>query len=412
MIQVEGLGKRYSIPSVRSARASWASRLLRLRDRSHDLWALRDASFQVAKGEVVAIVGRNGAGKSTLLKILSGVTRPTTGRARMRGRVSSLLEVGTGFHPDLTGRENVFLNGALLGMNRAEIRRKFDRIVSFAEVGEFIDTPVKRFSTGMQMRLAFAVAAHLDGEILMIDEALSVGDAAFQAKCVEAMSAARSGGRTVLLVSHNAAMLRGLARRAILLQNGQIEADGSIQEILGRYMATSADRAEIDLRSYASREGTGEARIESVTLLGPDGVPTNRTYHGGPLHIRILVSFARPFAHPQFGARLHSTEGEALVDLQGRHSGLMLERAEGLCEVDVRVDAFHLYPGRYVLSLWVYDRSLRRLLDHTKFCATLVVDPGDPTGRGVPLCSGQGMVFVPSRWEARCLRESPVCVGA
>jgi len=408
-ILVEGLSKRYRIRAPRSqARSGFRVPGLGFRD----LWALRDVSFEVAAGEVVGILGRNGAGKSTLLKILSGVTWPTTGRARMRGRVISLLEVGTGFHPDLTGRENVYLNGALLGMTRAEIRRKFDEIVAFAEVEPFLDTPIKHYSTGMQMRLAFAVAAHLDGEIMIVDEALSVGDAAFQAKCAEAMAAARDGGRTVLLVSHNVAMLRGLAGRAILLQNGRIEADGAIQDICGRYLAANADVAEVDLRDYASREGTGEARFDAVRLLGPDGALTNRTWLGGPLHVRFRVTFHRPIAAPQFGVRVYSTAGEPLVDLQGRHAGLCIPRAAGAWEVDLHADPFNLYPGRYLLSLWVYDRSLTRLLDYVKLCASLLVEPADPTGRGIQLCPQQGMFFVSSRWEARPRPEPALCVSS
>ncbi|MBN1491644.1 MAG: ABC transporter ATP-binding protein, partial [Phycisphaerae bacterium] len=241
VIRVEGLGKRYRIAPVRRADAGWRGRLPWLRGRCHDLWALRDVSFSVDAGEVVGVIGRNGAGKSTLLKVLSGITNPTAGRALLRGRLASLLEVGTGFHPDLTGRENVYLNGALLGMNRAEIRRKFDQIVDFAEVEEFLDTPIKRFSTGMQMRLAFAVAAHLDSEILIVDEALSVGDAAFQAKCVEATSEARQRGRTVLVVSHNMAVLRGWASRVLLLDEGRLKEDGSLPEVLSRYLTASRD---------------------------------------------------------------------------------------------------------------------------------------------------------------------------
>jgi len=400
-VVVERLSKRYRIPAARAAGGSWLSRVPKVVGRSQDLWALRDVSFKVAPGEVLGIIGRNGAGKSTLLKVLSGITSPTCGRAVIRGRVSSLLEVGTGFHPDLTGRENVYLNGALLGMSRAEIRRKFDAIVSFAEVEGFLDAPIKHFSTGMQMRLAFAVAAHLEGEILVIDEALSVGDAAFQAKCVEAMAAARSSGRTVLLVSHNIGVLRGLVGRAILLNEGRLEADGPMQEVFGRYMASGQDVAEIDLRGYAHRDGTGEARIERLVLLGPAGNPTNHVPVGGPLHLRFRVRFARVIGEPQFIVRIYSPEGEALVDLQGRHDGLSVGRASGAYDVDVRVESLGLYPGRYLLSLWACDRTLRRVLDCAEHCATLVVDPGDPTGRGIRLNPQFGRFFVPSRWSVR-----------
>jgi len=378
----------------------WVSRL---RHRMQDLWALRDVSFEVTAGEVVGIVGRNGAGKSTLLKILSGVTPPTTGRAVLRGRVSSLLEVGTGFHPDLTCRENVYLNGSLLGMGRSEIRRKFDRIVDFAEVEEFVDTPIKHFSTGMQMRLAFAVAAHLDGEILIIDEALSVGDAAFQAKCAKVMADARSGGRTVLLVSHDVAVLRGLARRILLLENGRLLEDGPLDEVLGRYLAASGDAAEVDLRDWPNRDGAGGARIERLTMLGPTREPTNHTYMGGSLRLRFLVNFVERMWEPQFAVTIHGPEGEPLVDLRASHDGLEVGCIEGRHEVEVEVGELCLCPGRYPLTLWVGNRALLTA-DRTKLCASLVVEPGDPTGRGAPLYLRHSRFFVPSRWRVVAAR--------
>ena len=201
-----------------------------------DFWALRDVSFDVQQGEVLGIIGRNGAGKSTLLKILSRITEPTAGRVTLRGRVASLLEVGTGFHPELTGRENIFLNGAILGMSRAEIRRKFDEIVAFAEVEQFLDTPVKRYSSGMYVRLAFAVAAHLEPEILVVDEVLAVGDAEFQKKCLGKMGEVAKGGRTVLFVSHNMAAIRRLCSRVILLKNGRITQSGNVNQCIDTYL--------------------------------------------------------------------------------------------------------------------------------------------------------------------------------
>ena len=401
VIRVEGLSKRYRIPNARHRGDSVWSRMPWHRSRAHDLWALNDVSFSVAPGEVVGIIGRNGAGKSTLLKILSGVTHPTSGRALLRGRVASLLEVGTGFHPDLTGRQNVFLNGALLGMSRAEIRRKFDEILAFAEVEEFLDTPIKRFSTGMQMRLAFAVAAHLDGEILIIDEALSVGDAAFQAKCVDATTAARGRGRTVLLVSHNMAVLHGLAGRILFLENGRLQEDGPLDEVLSRYLTASRDAAQVDVRQWNNRDGSGEARVQSLAILGPHEEPTNHTFVGGSLHVRFHVKFSQMVRNPQFGARIHSSEGHELVDLQARHDGLTVGDAEGMHVVDVRVPCLCLYPGRYPLSLWVCDSGMSRTLDHVRLCATLVVQPGAPNGRGTIIDSKRGVFYVPSDWQAR-----------
>jgi lipopolysaccharide transport system ATP-binding protein len=247
-LRVDGLGKQYRIGKREAAYRTFrdvladalsapfkrAAGLLRgnaaaAADLSETIWALRDVSFEVKKGEVVGIIGRNGAGKSTLLKILASITEPSEGEVQLYGRVGALLEVGTGFHPELTGRENIYLNGAILGMSRAEIRRKFDEIVAFAEVEKFIDTPVKHYSSGMGLRLGFAVAAHLEPEILIVDEVLAVGDAAFQKKCLGKMSEVAGEGRTVLFVSHNTAAVQGLCERGIVLERGRLAFDGAVR---------------------------------------------------------------------------------------------------------------------------------------------------------------------------------------
>jgi lipopolysaccharide transport system ATP-binding protein len=244
IIEASHLAKCYRLgaigaTSLKESLTGWWSRRRdgKKPDDNREFWALRDVSFEVGPGEVVGIIGRNGAGKSTLLKILSRITDPTSGRAVMRGRAASLLEVGTGFHPDLTGRENVFLNGAILGMTKEEIRRKFDEIVAFAEVEQFIDTPVKRYSSGMYVRLAFAVAAHLEPEILIVDEVLAVGDAQFQKKCLGKMSEVSKAGRTILFVSHNMAAILALCQRAILLEKGRTVLDASVEEATSRYLS-------------------------------------------------------------------------------------------------------------------------------------------------------------------------------
>ncbi|MBI5629801.1 MAG: ABC transporter ATP-binding protein [Elusimicrobia bacterium] len=287
-IQVDGLFKRYRIglkeemkKTLVETLLSWGkaplSQYRRLRrlsrfeegdDGEDVLWALRGLSFQVEEGEVLGIVGRNGAGKSTLLKILSRITEPTAGRARLRGRVASLLEVGTGFHPELTGRENVYLNGAILGMSKKEIDRKFDEIVAFAEIVRFIDTPVKHYSSGMRVRLAFAVAAHLEPEILLVDEVLAVGDAAFQKKSVGKMQEVSKQGRTVLLVSHSMPSIANLCHRAILLNDGQIEAEGPSHEVIRHYLSkVQSGEGEASWSDPSQAPGTEEARLRSVRIL-------------------------------------------------------------------------------------------------------------------------------------------------
>src|SRR5215212_2966068 len=269
VIRAEELSKQYTLgrksrPGGRTLRdtiaeaAAGGARRLRMHSRNGAerplLWALRDVSFEIARGEVVGVIGRNGAGKSTLLKIFSRVTEPTSGRATIRGRVGSLLEVGTGFHGELTGRENVFLYGAILGMRRAEINARFDEIVSFAEIERFLDTPVKRYSTGMTVRLAFAVAAHLEPEILLVDEVLAVGDAGFPRKCIGKMTEVASQGRTVVFVSHNLAIIQALCHRGILLERGEVQADAPIVEAIDSYLRTLERAASDDLLERTDRD--------------------------------------------------------------------------------------------------------------------------------------------------------------
>ena len=274
IIKVENLGKRYRIGQrepyltvrdsiTRAIVAPWhglRSRLagkVRMAEPPH-IWALREVNFEVMPGEVLGVIGRNGAGKSTLLKVLSRITEPTTGRVDLYGRVGSLLEVGTGFHPELTGRENIYLSGSIMGMRRAEIARKFDQIVTFAEIEQFVDTPVKRYSSGMYVRLAFAVAAHLDPEILLVDEVLAVGDVAFQKKCLGKMSAVASEGRTVIFVSHNMASIESLCSACLMFRGGRLKSSGKPREIIGQYIANELSRSSGELSlvgTWAGRQG-------------------------------------------------------------------------------------------------------------------------------------------------------------
>ena len=257
VISVEGLSKRYRIGHQLAGQETFREMLGRkargllgggrgeLAGAEEDFWALKDVSFEVRQGEALGVIGRNGAGKSTLLKVLSRITPPTEGRVTLRGKVASLLEVGTGFHPELTGRENIFLNGAILGMSRYDIAQRFDEIVDFAEVERFLDTPVKRYSSGMYVRLAFAVASHMEPEILVIDEVLAVGDLVFQKKCLGKMQNVARSGRTVLFVSHNMQTVSGLTDRCLLLENGQVAAQGPTEEVIQRYLANNAGHEAI-----------------------------------------------------------------------------------------------------------------------------------------------------------------------
>ena len=295
VIEAEGLGKKYTLRSasresytaLRDVIARKATALNPFRRKApnvstkkEEFWALRNVTFDVKQGEKLGIVGRNGAGKSTLLKILTRITAPTTGRARLRGRVGSLLEVGTGFHPELTGRENIFLNGAILGMGRGEIKSKFDQIVDFAEIERFLDTPVKRYSSGMYVRLAFAVAAHLEPEVLLIDEVLAVGDMEFQNKCLRKMSSVAREGRTILFVSHNMVAVESLCDRGMLIDKGEVAAAGSINEVINAYMKTMQRAVAEDIADRRDRVGSCAIQFTHITVLDADLRPVSTLVSG------------------------------------------------------------------------------------------------------------------------------------
>lgn len=313
VIKVEGLGKLYQLGEIGTGTLShdlhrwWArargrqdpyAKVGELNDRtakgrSDYVWALKDISFEVKKGDVVGIIGRNGAGKSTLLKILSKVTTPSEGRIKLKGRIASLLEVGTGFHPELTGRENIFLNGAILGMHREEIRRKFDEIVDFAGVERYIDTPVKRYSSGMYVRLAFAVAAFLEPEILIVDEVLAVGDAEFQKKCLGRMKdVSEQEGRTILFVSHNMAAVDALCTSGVLMQHGAIAAIGGVKDVIRQYVSFNSLRSDFNLQDRKDRKGNGMLRFTQLSIAGEDGVEKDTFLQGETLRLRLFYTVA------------------------------------------------------------------------------------------------------------------------
>ncbi len=322
IIKVEGLSKQYSIGSRHAPYATLRESLVEslkspfgrgLRSRSEKFFALKDVSFEIAPGEVVGIVGRNGAGKSTVLKILSRITEPTTGRVELYGRVGSLLEVGTGFHPELTGRENIFLNGAILGMRRTEIARKFDEIVEFAEIEKFIDTPVKFYSSGMYTRLAFAVAAHLESEILVVDEVLAVGDSQFQKKCLGKMEDVSKLGRTVLFVSHNLASLNRLCRTGIYLDAGHLREHGNIQKVLARYQTESTAAAGSGAASVAEEiVPEGEVRFVDWQLENPASDQPNACFSREEATFVFALVCRRPLTKAEFGF-LISDESDQII---------------------------------------------------------------------------------------------------
>ncbi len=385
-IRIENLCKRYSLGAGNSASyrtlgetimqavtAPWRY-AQRLRDKpspasdgnggpasptSH--WALHDVSFEVSHGDVLGIIGRNGAGKSTLLKILSRVTDPTSGRLEYRGRIASLLEVGVGFHPELTGRENIYLNAVLLGMRRQEIQRNFDEIVAFSEIDVFLDTPVKRYSSGMYVRLAFAVAAHMEPDILIVDEVLAVGDVQFQKKCLGKLQEVTRRGRTVLFVSHNMDAIERLCNRVLVLERGRLVDYGETPHILAQYLSVGRERGQPgqwhDLTGTPRRGGTGEARFAAVRYQSRNPQVDRNPYSEGELEVELLIESDTPRTVESLAVILYDRSGTKLVNMDS----ISLDRSFGLKSGRNRMrfvlKQLHLNPGSYVLGLWLAGRA-------------------------------------------------------
>src|SRR2546426_4851965 len=331
----------------------------RLPRSSNTIWALRDVSFEIKRGEVVGIIGRNGAGKSTLLKILSRITDPTEGYADIHGRVGSLLEVGTGFQPELTGRENIFLNGSILGMKRAEIKKKFDEMVDFAEIEKFIDTPVKHYSSGMYVRLAFAVAAHLDPEILIVDEVLSVGDAAFQKKCLGKMGDVAKKGRTVLFVSHNLGAVIRLCDRCIWLNEGRVVRDGVPSEIINAYLKEGTSNQAERRWSFSEAPGDDSLRLIAVRICQPAGIPNAAIDITKPFDIEIETEVLKPTPEAGAGLRVLTADGYIALHTMEIMNGERLVTRRGRRVSVCHLPAYTLNAGTYVLSVGVAVANIR-----------------------------------------------------
>ncbi len=407
-IRAEGLGKEYVLGSrtrydtVGDALQRTAGRLgSRRRDADRPtlgrerLWALRDVSFEIRTGQVVGLIGPNGAGKSTLLKLLSRITDPTTGRAEIMGRVGSLLEVGTGFHPELTGRENVYLNGAILGMKRAEIERQFDEIVAFAEVERFLDTAVKHYSDGMYLRLAFAVAAHLEPEILLVDEVLAVGDARFQKKCLGKMADLAGGdGRTIVLVSHSMSAVQRLCDQTILIEAGRLVEYGPTSAVVAAYLrdrsSTLGPEEWIDV-SAAPRRGTGEVRFRAVRYASTLDAVGLQPYPDGPLELEFELDAGQDITVSSFGVVLADRNGTKLVNADILATGDEVRFTIGSNRVRLRVEALHLNPGLYDVSLWAGD-TVSVGYDLVEPAFQLEVVANESTGLGTTPGSEYGMV--------------------
>jgi homopolymeric O-antigen transport system ATP-binding protein len=341
--------------------------------------ALTDVSFSVPKGSTFGVIGRNGSGKSTALKLVAGITKPTMGTVRVGGRISALIELGAGFHPEISGRENVFINGIMLGLSKREIARRFDEIVEFAEVARFLDTAVKHYSSGMYLRLAFAVAAHLRSEILVVDEVLAVGDAEFQAKCLSKMKDVASEGRTILFVSHNLNAIQRMCPRSILLEGGRLVADGSTPDVLQRYLALAPDSPEPNQcldTSRLHRTGTREVYIDAVQYRSDSEEFGWHAYPDGPLELRLSLVSDLPRTIGSLGLSLHDEDGTTLVSADTISLGLVTSLERGRNVVGLRIDSLHLNPGGYHVALWARGPLGRLVFDRIESAFVLkVVDP-------------------------------------
>ncbi len=382
IIEVNHLSKRYRLGSLgaRSLRDEVESLWRRFSGKAQtqsngassaasDFWALQDVTFSVQPGEVLGVIGRNGAGKSTLLKILSRITEPTSGEAIIRGRVASLLEVGTGFHPELSGRDNIYLNGAILGMKRWEIQKKFDEIVTFAEIEKFIDTPVKRYSSGMYVRLAFAVAAHLEPEILIVDEVLAVGDAAFQKKCLGKMGEVARHGRTVLFVSHNMGAVDALTQKCLYLEKGGVAALGESHEIVELYLLKgieASDQKARNLDFYRSEPNTErQVEIHRVIVNGsPSDSHSLPSFEvGTDLRLEIELKVTRPLHGANVTLIIKNARGEHVAVLVSWDSDFKLNLSPGVHKVEVLLNDLPLAPGKYLVNIGIDQNMESKALD-------------------------------------------------
>lgn len=408
-IETQGLGKRYTLGvsgrgygTLRESiaevvRSPWGRSGREADLERRELWALRDLSLTIANGEVVGLIGHNGAGKSTLLKILSRITEPTAGYADVTGRVGSLLEVGTGFHPELTGRENIFLNGSILGMRRSEIRARFDEIVAFAEIDKFLDTPVKRYSSGMSVRLAFAVAAHLEPEILLVDEVLAVGDASFQRKSLAKMSEVAEAGRTVLFVSHNLAIIQALCKRGILLERGQVQADGTVNQVLDQYLAALERDSEGELLEREDRDGRGwrQTLLKRVEMVD-SGAQSNVVVGGRPAKLVVEVTELLPGL--QCRATIANSLGQPIATLDSEVSAPADVRDAELGPlIECEIPTLPLLPGRYRIDLVVKANSVYQ--DGLQGAVFFDVEQGVMEGRPMPSDGIEGSIAFPHAWR-------------
>jgi ABC-type polysaccharide/polyol phosphate transport system ATPase subunit len=415
IIEVDHVTKEFRLGQLVNLRQSLRNGWARLSGgevlRRQPFKALADVSFNVEAGEVVGIIGHNGAGKSTLLKLLAGISRPTTGRVAVRGRVAPLIEVGAGLVPDLTGRENIYLNGTILGMRREEIKRKFDEIVAFAELEEFIDTPLKRYSSGMQVRLGFSIATAIESEVLIIDEVLAVGDLAFQRKCFDRMQQIiRDEATTVLLVSHNIRHVERLCTRVLMLSHGAIVAEGIPRSVCDKFYETMnrfASSAKEQARSTSARfVGSGEAEVVRIDVIGRHGLPVDEIRSGDPLELRVRLKVLRPVRACEFHIGTHTTDFFYLTGGSSVLAGVRPDLEPGIHEVSQRIDAFPAKPGNYCVRFALLDGGGRVVFNGENLRAFRVAQKESES------LQDELRVFdLPMTWAVEKNMEEPVPTG-
>ncbi len=392
-VSVDHLSKRFRLYHERNQSLK-ASLVRGRRARYEELWALRDITLEVQEGTTLGLIGKNGSGKSTLLKTMAKILRPDAGHITVYGRLSALLELGAGFHPELSGRENIFLNGSILGLGRKELKRKFDDIVSFAEVEPFLDTPVKDYSSGMYVRLGFSVAINVDPAVLLVDEVLAVGDERFQRKCREKFADLQGDGCTVVIVSHDLGAVRNLCHEAVLLEDGRLERAGPVGEVIDHYLG-GVHRDRVDEGGLGARWGSGEGRIEQIEVLDIDGDDALlRT--GDPVVFRLHYHTSEPIERPVFSIAVHSVEGVHVTEPSTRDAGLVPDKVEGRGHVDLRVDRLLLVPGTYDISASLTDHTGGHSYDVRHRALRFEVAPGTPAER-------HGVVSLGGHWEGEAL---------
>jgi lipopolysaccharide transport system ATP-binding protein len=405
-ISVRGLGKKYTIAHNSTRSTSLREAIMqRLRHPFGDgqqeretFWALRDVDFEIRQGEVVGIIGRNGAGKSTLLKLLTRITGPTTGTIDIHGRMASLLEVGTGFHPELTGRENIYLNGSILGMKKAEIDRKFDEIVAFAEIEKFLDTPVKRYSSGMYVRLAFAVAAHLEPEILIVDEVLAVGDSEFQKKCLGKMrDVSRGNGRTILFVSHNMNAVTELCAKAVLLSQGRILLQGPTLDVVQSYASDVALGNSIDLTDHPNRDPSVRRAFRRIEMLDADGNPEHAFAPPAVIRFRFFIDADKTILSPKVSVGVNNWRGDRIFAVATYLSRSTLPPIRGERVVEGHFELPYIVPGQYSIDIGISD-SDGHFIDAIYSALAFEILPINYLGTTIPQLEGLGTLMVRSKW--------------